>query len=414
MKRILMIAYHFPPLSGSSGVQRTLRFVQHFPAFGWEPIVLTAHPMSYERTSQDLLEDVPEGTSVTRAFALDAAKHFAVAGRYPSMLGRPDRWMTWQYDGIRQGMKLIDQYQPDAIWSTYPIATAHIIAAELQRRSGLPWVADFRDPMAQEGYPSDKKTWQHFKRIEERAMQQASLAVFTTPAAARSYRDRYPDAKARIEVVENGYDEDTFTKAESELLARKPLNPGYLTLLHSGIVYPSERDPTALFDALSKLKLSLPAAAEQLKLRFRAPVHYELLCKLALQYDVLSNIEVLPAITYRNALVEMLCADGLLLLQAANCNEQIPAKLYEYLRAGRPIMALTDMEGDTALILTASGVHSIASINDSAAIANLLARFVETPMIGTLPSPDFVAAASRRNRSRILVGYLDSLTNTSE
>ena len=59
VKTVLMIAYHFPPLAGSSGIQRTLRFVQHLPALGWKPVVLTADPRAYERTSEDLVRDVP-------------------------------------------------------------------------------------------------------------------------------------------------------------------------------------------------------------------------------------------------------------------------------------------------------------------------------------------------------------------
>ena len=75
-----MVAYHFPPLAGSSGIQRTLRFVQHLPALGWQPLVLTASPNAYERTSDDLLAEVPAGTVVRRAFALDTARHLQIGG----------------------------------------------------------------------------------------------------------------------------------------------------------------------------------------------------------------------------------------------------------------------------------------------------------------------------------------------
>lgn len=78
MKRVLMIAYHFPPLAGSSGIQRTLRFVQHLPDFGWEPLVLTADPRAYESTSDDLLAEIPQGTLVRRSLALDTARHLSI------------------------------------------------------------------------------------------------------------------------------------------------------------------------------------------------------------------------------------------------------------------------------------------------------------------------------------------------
>ena len=181
MKRILMIAYHFPPLAGSSGIQRTLRFVQHLPKFGWEPIVLSADPRAYERTSDDLMQEIPEGTIVSRAFALDTARHLSLKGRYFAAMARPDRWISWKFAGIREGMQLIEKFRPDAIWSTYPIATAHVIGAELHRRSGLPWIADFRDPMAQEGYPADPITHQQYINIEKTTVEQANISLFTTP-----------------------------------------------------------------------------------------------------------------------------------------------------------------------------------------------------------------------------------------
>lgn len=408
-----MVAFHFPPLSGSSGIQRTLRFVQHLPKHGWEPIVLTAHPRAYERTSEDLLADVPPDVVVKRAFALDTARHLSIGGRYLGFMARPDRWMTWQYDGIRQGLRLIEQYQPQAIWSTYPIATAHLIGHALARRSGLPWIADFRDPMAQEGYPADPLVWQSFKRIEEAAMRDAKLNLFTTPGAARMYRERYPFAANRIDVLENGYDEDTFVDAEKALTQREPLNPGCLTLLHSGIVYPSERDPTELFNALGQLVASGQLDRNRLKVRFRAAGHEDLLRQLAATNVIADMIEIMPAIPYREALAEMLRADGLLVLQAANCNDQIPAKIYEYLRARRPIVVLTDPRGDTAHTLTSSGIKAIAPLDQADAIAEALVKFTENPSLNTIPTEESIVASSREGRTKQFASLLNDIIRSA-
>ncbi len=414
MNRVLLIAYHFPPLAGSSGIQRTLRFVQQLPAFGWEPLVLTVTPRVYQRTAADLARDVPKGTVVRRAFALDAARHLALGTWYWNALARPDRWVSWRLDGVRQGLRMIREFKPRAIWSTYPIATAHLIGAELQRKTGLPWIADFRDPMAQEGYPADAKTWQSFRRIEEQAVRQAALCLFTTPSAARDYAVRYPAAAPHMQVLENGYDEDSFAAAERA--AQRPAADGQpLVLLHSGIVYPDERDPSQLFAALASLQADGRLQPGQLTVRFRAPAHAALIKALAQQHGVAAFIETRAPVPYREALAEMLQADALLVMQAANCNAQIPAKIYEYLRAGRPILCLSDPAGDTAGVLRGAGVQVSARLDSTPEIAALIERFIAergagAPSSTFLPQPAAVAAASRLSRTEALAGYLHQLT----
>lgn len=412
-KRVLMVAYHFPPLAGSSGIQRTLRFVQQLPRFGWEPVVLTISPHAYERTNLDLDADVPPGTTVCRAFGLDTARHLSVRGRYVGSMARPDRWVSWKHDGVRQGLRLIRELRPQVLWSTYPIATAHLIGAELQRRSGLPWIADFRDPMAQDGYPADPATHRQFEQIEAHALRHAQASVFTTPGCAEVYARRYPEAADRIALLENGYDEDSFADAERQLTPqrREPLHPGAVTLLHSGIVYPSERDPTQLVEALARLHARGVIRPGQLKLRFRAAVHDALLQQLAQRHGVQAYVETLPAIGYREALAEMLRADALLVLQAANCNEQVPAKIYEYLRARRPILCLSDAAGDTARVLRSAGTAAFAQLADAADIARRLETFLGELRAGSAAVPDeaAVAAASRLSRTEALAGLFDRL-----
>jgi glycosyltransferase involved in cell wall biosynthesis len=407
MPSVLMVAYHFPPLAGSSGIQRTLRFVQHLPAFGWQPLVLSADPRAYERVSGDLDGDVPAGVPVCRAFALDTARHLSIGGRYIGAMARPDRWVSWRFDAMRQGMRLVRRHRPAVLWSTYPIATAHLIGARLARATGLPWVADFRDPMAQDGYPADPKTWQQYRDIEQAAMQQAALCVFTTPGAAAEYQRRYPAYAHKVRVIENGYDEETFAGAAA-LAAGGPLNPGCTTWLHSGIVYPSERDPTQLMQALRLLHDAGTITPGRFKLRFRAPVAEALLNNLAASHGVQVYVEVLPPVPYREALAEMLRADALLVLQASNCNQQIPAKLYEYLRSGRPIVALTDPDGDTAGVLRQAGIETLARLDMPAEIVALIRRMLSgRPVTVGMAERHWVSTASREARSKELARILD-------
>ncbi len=412
-RRILMVAYHFPPLAGSSGIQRTLRFAQHLPSHGWKPIILTATPNAYERTNDDLLADVPASVPVERARAFNTAKHFAILGRYPAVLARPDRWLSWSWFAIPHGMRLIERFKPDAIWSTYPIATAHLIGAALARRSGLPWIADFRDPMAQDGYPADPVNWQRFKEIETEAVARAKRTVFTTPGAAEEYRRRYPAHANRISVIENGYDESSFENLN--IASSAPLTPHRITLLHSGIVYPSERDPRALFDALARLKAAGLITPERFAIRFRASAHDDMLETEATARGVRDFIELMPPIPYKDALAEMLRADALLVMQGRNCNEQIPAKVYEYLRTGRPILALADPAGDTAGLLRANGIDGGATLESSEAVEAALRGFLARMQAGNPPRASLEAARklSREARTAEFVRILDEVTANS-
>ena len=128
-------------------------------------------------------------------------------------------------------------------------------------------------------------------------------------------------------------------------------------------------------------------------------------------FRVADIVELAPPIPYRQALREMMRADGLLVLQAGNCNEQIPAKVYEYLRCGRPIIGLTDPAGDTAGLLRKAGIDNIARLDSAEEIVFELRRFLDQARRGGASPRDdaFVRAASRLNRTRELAGLLDRL-----
>lgn len=412
MKRLLMISYPFPPLAGSSGVERTLGFARHLPSFGWEPLILTTHARAYSRVDEDMGAEVAPGTVVERTFAIDSARHLAVRGRYPAFAARPDRWAAWWLSAVPKGLAMIRKYRPDAIWSTYPIATAHSIGATLHRLSRLPWIADFRDPMAQDGYPADPKTRQRFLRIEEEALRNANWSVFVTPGAAELYRRRYPGAPLeRITIVENGHDEEAFARLDANQENNAPLVPGSTTLLHSGVVYTSERDPTQFFQALRRLLDEGRLRPGELRLRLRASSNESVLAPMIGKYRLAEVVELMPPVSYRDALLEMRRADCLLVLQASNCNAQVPAKLYQYLRSRRPIIGLTDHAGDTADVLRRAGLRDIARLDSVDEIASVVRRFLDEVQRGTaaLPDASFVSQSSRLNRTRELAALLDRL-----
>jgi glycosyltransferase involved in cell wall biosynthesis len=411
-KRVLMIAFHFPPQQGSSGVQRTLKFARYLGGFGWNPLVLSAHPRAYAIRSDDQLGEVPQQVVVRRAFALDTARHLAIKGRYLRALALPDRWVSWLLGAVPAGLRMARQYRPQVIWSTYPIATAHLVGLALHRLTGIPWVADVRDPMTDIGYPSNRLVRAAYGWIERQTVRHCARVVLTTPGAVAAYRARYPELPAeRFVLIENGYDEGNFSEAEDSAPAATGGAGGPLVLVHSGIIYPSERDPVPLFEALAALLADGRIGPGTLRIKLRAPVHDEYLEELIRKHGIGSIVTIEPHVPYREALAEMLAADGLLVLQGANCNCQIPAKIYEYLRARRPILALTDAAGDTAATLRRAGIDTIGPLDSRDGIMHTLMEFLDLVRAGQAPLPgnEVVLSNSRRSRSAQLGQLLDEV-----
>lgn len=415
-KRVLMIAYQYPPCTGSSGQQRTLSFSKFLPTYGWQPLVLTVRPMAYPQTSDDQMRDIPSTVPVTRVFALDTKRHLAVQGRYIRWLALPDSWVTWWVCAVPLGLNLIRRYRPQVLWSTYPIATAHLIGWALHRVTGLPWVADFRDPMIEvdpltkQNHPTDPALWRARRWVEERTVHSCTRAVFTTPSACRMYAERYPDVPRETwTVIANGYDEDTFADAE-QMAAPPPPEP--VVLLHSGLLYPTpDRDPTPFFDALATLQRAGRVSPATVKVVLRASGHADYFRSLARKHGVEDMVFFEPGIPYRQAIAEMMSVHGLLLFQGATSNPAVPAKLYEYLRARRPILAMVDAAGDTAAVLAESKVGMIVPIDSSPAIANGLVAFLEQIHLGTglTGDPPVIHSHSRRYRAQELARVLDQL-----
>lgn len=409
-KRLLMIAYHFPPVRVSSGIQRTLKFCAYLREFGWEPLVLTVSPNAYEITSPDQLGEIPPGVVVERAFGLDTSRHLAIRGKYLHWMAQPDRWVSWWPAAVWTGMKMIRKYQPQAIMSTFPIATAHRIGLSLQKRSGLPWIADFRDSMTEPGYPRDPLTWRVHRRLEEEAVRHCAKAVFTTVPTRDMYAERYPEISAdRWAVIENGFDEENFRDAESGL-SQAPLGPdGQLTLVHSGVLYPKERDPRPFFAAISQLKNAGKIDGKSLRIVLRATGSDGLYKPMLEELGIDDIVHLEPVVPYREALQEMLRADALLLFQGSVCNHQVPAKIYEYYRAGKPILALADPAGISAQMLRDVGVQDIADIADQSAIATTLEKLLDAMRrkARTGVAREAAALNSRKSRTAELARLLD-------
>lgn len=402
-KSVLYVAFHYPPIQMSSGVHRSLVFSRYLAAQQLDVTVLTVQPRAY--LSINPQQPTPDGVNVLRCFALDTARHLTIKGRYPGVLAQPDRWVSWLPAALWHGYRAL-KGKPDAvIISTYPIATAHIIGYLLHRLTGKPWLVDLRDPMLQDNYPADPLRKKIFRWIEQKIIRHASAAVLTSPGAVALYQARYPALPANFwQYIPNGYDEAVFTD-----LPDWPAEPDLrFKLLHSGTVYPQERDPSAFFDAIVLLKQQQPELARRLRVVLRATGHDALYQQQVAAREICDIVELAPAVDYRSAAAEMLCADALLLLQAADCNFQTPAKAYEYIRAGKPVLVLAPAESDSWQLMQQSGIAVRADLDNAntinLALQQLLSQQVTSPL-----SADEIAAFSRDNGAKALKKLLDAL-----
>ncbi|MDA3876699.1 MAG: glycosyltransferase [Halothiobacillus sp.] len=410
MKKVLMIAFHFPPVAMGSGHLRTLGFVRYLPDLGWEPTVLSVNAAAFPRVDAGNLSLIPDNCRVHRAFALDVRRHLSIRGKYPGFLVQPDRWASWWPAAVWQGLRLIRRHQISAIWSTYPIMTAHGIAGTLSRLTGLPWIADFRDPVASSVEAGNPFSVSSQQRLERRVLARARRIVFTTPGALERYAEHYPEAsrEGRLAVVPNGYDEAAFAGLPSTA-DRQPQLP--LKLVHSGILYPEGRNPLPFFTALANLKSAGALDEGDVRIVLRASGSEGTYADEIRRRGLEGMVTLAPPVANREALLEQAEADGLLLFQGSKFDDQIPAKVYEYLRIGRPIFGLVGEGGDTEAVLRETGGALCVPLDDVAAIETRLLEFLSAVRAGRAPrvKQDVIARYSRRESTGSLARMFDQV-----
>jgi glycosyltransferase involved in cell wall biosynthesis len=222
------------------------------------------------------------------------------------------------------------------------------------------------------------------------------------------YATHFPDVpQKRWTVIPNGYDEEDFQEAERSISPR-PLGDGPAVLVHSGVLYPDARDPRPFFEAMAELRRTGRISPSSVKIILRASGYDDVYRPLLRQLGIEDIVSLEPALPYSRALAEMLDADGLLIFQASNSNWQIPAKLYECLRAGRPIFALTDPGGDTAVVLKSEG-GTIVRIDSKTEIAEALAKFLVALRVRKSLPRSPIEKYSRKSRTRELAELLNSV-----
>ena len=411
---ILILSFHYPPTQSSSGLLRALAFSRDLAELGWDVTVLTSalgDDSGAVSTNKVLL---PAKVKVIRTCAIDVAKSLSIRGRYPGFFEWPDRYNSWAVSATFAGYRHIKRHATDLIFSTYPIASAHLAGYWLAKLTGKPWVADFRDPMLMEEHPDTKLRRNAHQWIEKRAIARSAIATVTNDGARQHYIDKYPNkSAASIQVVENGYDEALFEAALTKTENAKSTAEKPLKILHSGSLYPNHRDPAALFAALSKLTPQWEASQRKIELVLRATGYDDYYRDLIEKYRLADYVKLAGPVGYVESIKEILDSEILLLIQGASCNDQIPAKLYEYLRSGRPVLALTNAQGATARkIANVPGVY-MADNTSEAEISHALTAVLtdlsaqEPPQIAR--SEEQLETWSRRRASSVLDAILHGI-----
>lgn len=359
MKKVLMIILDFPPCR-SAGVQRSLRFAEFLPEFGWQPFIVTATDNIYDRKDEGL--EVPPHLDgrVIKAQALDATKEYAIKGKYFNFMALPDRFWPWYFDAVKKASEIIEKENPDVIWSTYPVLTAHLIARKLSQKYNIPLVLDYRDPL-QCHYDQQAQSFAWLKKwLERKVISSADKVVMTSKNAVDFYKDVFLKNDAgKFTCVENG-----FYQAVDSVKSSKSDNNKF-TLLYSGAIYINGRDPRPLFNALAKLRSEGVISPENFILKFRATKNFY--ADYITQLKINDLVIFLPAFSYQEAQDEMTIADANLLIQDDIFNRQVPGKLYEYISVRKPVLALTPKNSATHHVIEqfgygyqAEGVEDIA------------------------------------------------------
>jgi glycosyltransferase involved in cell wall biosynthesis len=410
-KKVFMIAFHFPP-DASIGAQRTFKTAEYLPQYGWDPIILTAKESAYGTVekSQDISKELLANTH--RTAALDVHRHLTIKGKHLGWMSIIDRWTTWVPGAIWKGLKLIKQQKPDLIWSTAPIPSAHIIAAILSKISGIPWVADYRDPFSYHHTLVSKIKTKILKKIDKVTVKTSTATIFTTPKTTELYRNYFHDESTdKFNTVENGYDEQNWSKLSSHKLSSKPpLSKDKFSLLYSGVLYPNGRDPTPLFFSIQSLKLSGVIADDNFELIFQGAGDGKNYEELIESLKITNMVKFTPSVPYLDSLACLKEAGALVIIQGQIFNYQVPGKLYEYIKSAKPIIVMTPNDSSTALAALQHPLSAVVNTPDE--ITEKLLECIK----GNFSSPHAIETKqfSRQQKASEMAVVFNRVANTNK
>jgi len=379
-------------------VQRAVKMARYLGEFGWRVHVLTVDPCYHATLDESLLEELPDDVKIHRCredkglvgklrpALLPAAASASGAGRgqegsgaarqdgvqaSPS-LGQlvkrgvvqllkkvkraaliPDDQILWYPEATKLGLRIIREYGIDALFSTSGPYTNHLVARYLKRKTGLPWIADFRDPWTQNMHRSGIR-WREWleERMERAVHRDANITLTVTHSFARNFNEKFGASISRLEVIHNGYDPADYEDLRH--VERDPRDAGRCVIMYAGIFY-QERNPRLLLEAVRQLIDEGVIDRAKLVLRFAGVFDYPGYSDnidAVRRLELTDVVEIVGNLPHKQALKAMKRADILLLIgdTAPGSGDYIPGKLYEYLAVGHPILALS-LPGESTHII---------------------------------------------------------------
>lgn len=396
MKKVLIVTYYFPP-SGGPGVQRVLKFVKYLPQFGWKPVVLTVQDGDYPARDESLLKEIPDHATVYRTKIFEPYRLYrrftgkkadapvdvenipqgnrsksvaeSLAGLIRSTFFIPDARIGWYPYAVGEGLEIIQREKIDAIYSSSPPYTTSLIAQKLSRATGLPWIAGFRDPWT--GFLSTPQRW-FFPAAIDRYLEASVFKGATIVEAA--WRGILKDAIKKIPDIDcekliylpNGFDREDYPN-----VARR--TDRVFTVTYTGSMY-GKRNPETFLKGVEQAVADGSVDPQSIRLKFIGRFGGDVQ-NMFVNSSLRDRIEVVPYLPHSRSVEELLRADALLLIvdEAKESKEIVPGKVFEYLGAERPIIALAP-EGAVAELIRETRSGTVAANRDLAAIK---AAFVE-------------------------------------